>query len=271
MADKVLDRRKFLRGLIAAPVAAVAAKAVIDAKYVPELKSAALDELIELEQTPEEKVRELQNLIAKMGVPSDKIMVAAPDKVFNPNMRVWRSVTDEAHAWASYLATKTGVDEQTLQRSCMTLARALDRDLVAAEVTQDQEIIVDLPQVKRTWVDARGRKQAEIAMGVEKVEVLGHERVRVGYIGSDAPPLVDHRGLATVSPEEHKARSDRITEYFQSAAAARRARMEAAEEQRHAPERKMAALEAERNRVREAEPSAPTESTWELTKKLFLG
>jgi hypothetical protein len=199
-----MDRRKFLRGLLAAPVAAVAVKAAIDIKYVPELKSAALDELIELEQTPEDKIKEMQDLISKMGpVPSDRIMVAAPSKVFNPNMRVWRSVTNEAHAWASYLSDKTGVDEQTLQRSCMTLARALDRDLREAEVTDDQEIMVDLPVVKREWTDRSGRKQAEIAMGVETVEVLGHERIRVGYIGNDAPSLLNAYGRA-FAPSEGK-------------------------------------------------------------------
>lgn len=189
MADKTLDRRKFLRGLLAAPVAAVAVKAAINVKYVPEVKAAALEELIELEQTPEDKIAELQALISKMQAPPDKIMVAAPDKVFNPNLRVWRSVSDEAGAWADYLHGTTGVDRQTLHSSCMTLARALDRDLRDSEVTQDDEIVVDLPHVKRTWTDAQGRKQAEIAMGVEKQEVLGHERIRVGFIGGDAPQV----------------------------------------------------------------------------------
>lgn len=209
-----LDRRKFLRGILGGSAAAVATAAAVKLEYVPEIREAALDELTKLEKMPEDEHEELREAIRAMteedlGMRDGKIIVSAPSKVFNPNSRIWKSVAGEANAWADYLSDTHGVEKAHVLAACKRLARACDTDLKNAEVDSEQEIVVDLPQVTREWTDYYGKKQIEIAMGVEKKEILGHERIRVGFIGKedDSPVnLIDAPGFDTIGAVERKKR-----------------------------------------------------------------
>lgn len=207
-----LDRRRFLRNILGGSAVAVAAAAYVKLEYVPEIKQAALDELEDLEQKPADELLEaIKAQAGDFGMDEDgKIIVSAPKKVFHPDARVWKSVANEAGAWADYLAKEHGVSKQSVLRACKTLARACDTDLKRAEIESSTEIVVDLPHVTRQWTDSRGEKQIEIAMGVEQTEVLGHDRWRVGFIGqkddSDVK-LVDAGGYDTIAKErENRAR-----------------------------------------------------------------
>ena len=188
MNDNVMGRRKFLRGLIAAPIAVVAVKAMIESKFVPELQAAAVDELAIIEgQTLEHQL--MKEALMERGEVSEagdgKVFVRAPQKVFNPDARIWKSVIPEAEGWAAAIAiTHPNLNLQSLQRSTKILARAIDRDIQTEEIKAGTDIIIELPKVLRTWRDAQGRMQAEIAMGLDKIEVRGIEQFKVGYIGN---------------------------------------------------------------------------------------
>ena len=205
-----LNRRNFLRNILQGSAVAVASAAAVKLEYVPEIKAAALEELEQLEQTPRDELLESIKKAAGWVPESEadrKIIIGAPKQVFNPNARVWMSVAREANAWADYISEKSGVQKASVLAACKTLARACDRDLRDAEVTADSKIVVDLPKITRTWTGRNGEKQVEIAMGVEKQAILGHERIRVGYIGKkavEAPRLVDAKGYDTIDAIERK-------------------------------------------------------------------
>lgn len=204
-----MDRRNFLRGILQGSAVAVATAAAVKLEHVPGIKSAALDELAKLDRLPEDEINELNEGIQKilegdLGLEEGKIIVASPSQVFHPNARIWRSVTSETGAWVDYLHERTGIKKTVLHRTCSALAHACDRDLRSAEVDTDQQIVVEVPHITRTWTDRLGEPQIEIAMGVEKTEIMGHERVRVGFIGSkEKPPeiIVPDFGTQTVKNE----------------------------------------------------------------------
>ena len=203
METKAMDRRLFLRGLIAAPIVAVALKAAIETKFVPELKAAAVDELATIEgETLEHQL--MKEALMERGevndVDDNKIFVRAPQKVFNPNSRIWKSVVNEAEGWAAAIAvTHPELNLQSLKRSTGILARAIDRDIKTEEITASTDIIIELPKVLRTWRDSQGRMQAEIAMGLDTVEVRGITQYKVGYIGNhekyDAHKLAENAAI----------------------------------------------------------------------------
>jgi hypothetical protein len=179
-----VGRRQFLRGLITAPPGAVAAVAAIDLKFVPELKDAAREELYKLDAMVE----------GDLGLSGGKIIVGAPRHIFDPNVRVWRSVANEAGAWADYVAAKTGVSHDSALRITTKLARLLDDDLRTAGITKDQPIDITLPVVTRQWKDWNGKPQCEVGMGVHKETLFdGTEQIQVAF-KDKAPRIVDERG-----------------------------------------------------------------------------
>ena len=179
-----LGRRKFLQGLLAAAPAAVAAAAAIDLSFVPEVQAAARDALRKLDEMVD----------GDLGLQSGRIMVAAPKTIFDPSARVWRSVANEAGAWADYVTAKTGVARPIALTACMRLARLVDDDLRTAQVTTESKIDVRLPEITRTWTTHRGEKQCEIGLGVHKDTLFdGTEQMSVKFKGV-APRLLDSNG-----------------------------------------------------------------------------
>jgi hypothetical protein len=182
--EPTVSRRAFLRTVLTAAPAAVAAGAAIDLLYVDEVKAAARDELFKLDQMVE----------GDLGMQSGRILVAAPKQIFDPNVRVWRSVAAEAGAWADYISTKTGVKRDTCLTVCTRLARLVDVDLRAAELTSETKIDVSLPHVTRTWTDRWGEKHCEVGLGVHKTKLFdGTEQWGVNFKHGLAP-LVDAQG-----------------------------------------------------------------------------
>jgi len=189
-----LGRRKFLQGLLTAAPAAVAAAAAIDLSFVPEVQAAARDALRKLDEMVE----------GDLGLQQGRILVAAPKTIFDPSARVWRSVANEAGAWADYVTGKTGVSRGIALAACTRLARLVDDDLRAANVLTDTKIDLRLPEITRTWTNQRGETQCEIGLGVHK-DVLfdGTEQMSVKFKGV-APRLLnaDGRVFAPMAPIE---------------------------------------------------------------------
>lgn len=180
----LIGRRAFLRGVLAAAPAAVAASAAIDLAFVPEVQAAVREELFKLDQMTE----------GDLGMQSGRIMVAVPKQIFDPNARVWRSVAAEAGAWADYVSGKTGVTRVHALTACTRLARLVDDDLRLAKVTSDAKIDVRLPEITRTWTNRWGEKQCEIGLGVHKDTLFdGTEQMSVKFKGV-APKLLDANG-----------------------------------------------------------------------------
>lgn len=182
----VVGRRAFLRGVLAAAPAAVAAAAAIDLKFIPELQSAVREELFKLDQMVE----------GDLGLPQGRVLVAAPKTIFDPSARVWRSVAAEAGAWADYVSGKTGVRRAKVLAACTCLARLIDNDLRDAQVVSDVKIDVRLPEVVRTWTNSWGEEQCEIGLGLHNETLFdGTQQFQVKF-KSVMPTLVGSDGRA---------------------------------------------------------------------------
>jgi hypothetical protein len=196
--EPTVSRRAFLRTVLTAAPAAVAAGAAIDLLYVDEVKAAVRDELFKLDQMVE----------GDLGMQSGRILVAAPKQIFDPNVRVWRSVAAEAGAWADYLATKTGVQRDKCLTVCTRLARLVDVDLRAAEITSETKIDVSLPHVTRTWTDHKGEKQLEAGLGVHKTKLFdGSDQWGVNF-RHPAASLIGLDGKTLLIPATRPARDE---------------------------------------------------------------
>lgn len=279
--ENELNRRKFLRALLAAPVVAVAAKAAVDAKYVPEIKEAALEELKELEAHSEETMQ-LQEAMKQGFKAKERIFVPNAKEVFHPDKRIWRSVANEAEGWAAAIRLRhPDLDKESVDRATRTMARVIDRDLREAEVDLNTQIIVETPHVTRTWLDPQGRRQVEIAMGVEKRDdILGGEGFRVGFLNSerqiktDNPAREDYVANRTPVLEQMRAPAIEIGEGIpyseERAAQARRAKAAYIENRRARKERKAEQMVADGTpEIQEYNPK--TRGLWDYTKELFLG
>lgn len=180
----VVGRRAFLRGVLAAAPAAVAAAAAIDLAFVPELQAAVRDELKKIDEMVE----------GDLGLTQGRIMVAAPKQIFDPNVRVWRSVAAEAGAWADYVSKATGVRRPLVLAATTRLAQLVDFDLRDNQIAADSKIDVTLPKIVRTWTDIWGEKRCEIGLGLHKETLFdGTEQFTVKF-KDVAPRLVDAKG-----------------------------------------------------------------------------
>jgi hypothetical protein len=190
---ETISRRAFLRNVVHAAPAVVAVAAAIDLRFVPEIQSAARDALHKIDQMVEADLG-LQN-----GLLSRPIQVQVPSQAFDPNARIWRSVANEAYAWADYVVAKTGVSRSAALRQTTRLAELIDRDLKTAGVTATTKIEVDIPVVTRTWETTSYRtgvteKHCEIGLGVHKQKQYdGTDAQRVTFLDT-AKKLVDHNG-----------------------------------------------------------------------------
>lgn len=179
------SRRKFLRNLVVAAPAAIAAAAAIDLKFVPEVVAAARDELRKLDQMVE----------GDLGMKNGRILVAMPQSTFDPNVRIWRSVALEAGAWAEYVSKTTGINEHKALSMCTRLANLVDRDLRDAEVDYKTKIEVNLPTVTRQWTDSMGHRHCEIGLGLHKAKLFdGTEQFQVAFKNQKPPALVGTDG-----------------------------------------------------------------------------
>lgn len=181
--DNVTSRRKFLRAVATAAPAAVAAAAAIDLKFVPELKAAASEQLRKLDEMVE----------GDLGMTGGRIVVGAPRAIFDPALRVWRSVAAEAGAWADYVSKQTGVSRDRCLDQCMLLARLVDHDLRIAKVDTETKIDVQLPRVIRTWTNHYGAKHCEIGLGLHKEKLFDGSEQHVVKFAADAQ-LVNSSG-----------------------------------------------------------------------------
>lgn len=180
----LIGRRSFLRNLVTAAPAAVAAAAAIDLKFVPELQAAVGEELAKLDEMVE----------GDLGLQGTRILVPAPKEIFDPNVRVWRSVAREAGAWADYVSQRTGVAREDALAVCTRLAHLVDADLRAARLGTETKIDVHLPVITRQWVDRSGKTQCEIGLGLHQQKLIdGTDQWQVTF-REPAKPLVNSHG-----------------------------------------------------------------------------
>jgi hypothetical protein len=135
-----------------------------------------------------------------LGIKDGRIQVAAPKSIFDPNVRVWRSVANEAGAWADYVSQKTGVARSAALTACMRLARLVDDDLRAAQVDTETKIDISLPNVTREWTDRNGNKQCEVGLGLHKQKLFDGSDQYAVLFKNERPKLLDSKGKEFVRP-----------------------------------------------------------------------
>ena len=160
-----MDRRGFIKGLLGASAAAVAAEFGAPAWMGEEIRGELLQDLT-------------------------RTQIQVPGQVFD-NRPIWTSVSGVKDVWVEHAAKELArqIDRDILaslqpdiERSVKTLVRAVDTDLYKAEIATDQKIIMDLPKVR--IIRPEGVKPVfELKAGLEKKEGLfGACEHRVGYL-----------------------------------------------------------------------------------------
>ena len=179
-----MDRRGFLKGLLTASGAAVAAHLGAPKYMGDELKA-------ELAKSPEN----IGYLIGHLGRPEAQVGFSDV-KVFD-NRPVWQSIAGVTGVWAAEVAKKLHRDvDADITRATSMLVQEMDRRLARAEIPEDRKIILEMPEFKKITTDPRGRLQCDMHCGVEeKVGLFGVKEIRVGYLPQEEDhKLVDANG-----------------------------------------------------------------------------
>lgn len=161
-----MQRRGFIKALLAGSAAAVAAHFGVSVAAVPEIKAELRKEL------------RTGPMVAMNG--KDPWMGDAP--------QVWWSVGAVADVWKREIQRQhpdMTFDSGRLFESCRRMAKAIDIDAMKAQIKTDAKVIVDVPRV----CDVRttgGRMNAvtsfSLKAGLETKASLWGNRFRVGYI-----------------------------------------------------------------------------------------
>lgn len=163
-----MDRRGFLKGLIAAPAVAVAAHF----------------------NAPEWMGQEIKDeLIRDLG----RTSVAVPGQAFD-NRPIWTSVSGVRQVWVDHVAKELAAQMDAailkelrpdIDRSVNTMVRAVDLDLRKAEVDEGKKVIIQPPRVRiiQGGIGQMDRKPIfELKAGLEKKKGLFEDEYRVGYL-----------------------------------------------------------------------------------------
>ena len=163
-----MNRRGFLKGLIGASAAAVAAQF-----NAPEYMG--------------EEIR--QTLIKDLS----RTQIAVPGEAFD-NRPIWTSVSGVKDVWVEHvsreLAAQIDADalkqlQPKIDRTVDTMVRAVDLDLRKAEVEEGKKVIIEVPRVRilRGGIGAMHQEPLfELKAGLEKKAGLFDEEFRVGYL-----------------------------------------------------------------------------------------
>lgn len=162
-----MNRRGFLKGLIGASAAAVAAQF-----NAPEYMG--------------EEIR--QTLIKDLS----RTQIAVPGEAFD-NRPIWTSVSGVKGVWVEHVSRELAaqIDADTLKqlqpqidRTVGTMVRAVDLDLRKAEVEDGKKVIIEAPRVCITHAGSHLRPTPvfELKAGLEKKQGLFDEEFRVGYL-----------------------------------------------------------------------------------------
>lgn len=171
-----MKRRNFLQALMAGSTAAVAAHFGVAAYMVPEIK---------------------EELAKSLATPHVSMSGLTP---FEGNNAIWWSVGGVAQVWAEQLnkqhnaVNKRPLNQLFLTRACQRMAKAIDIDAMKAELPSDQKVLVNVPKLRLTGLDAKVLDPAEFMMrrptvehfdlvaGLDTKAGLWGQKYEVGYI-----------------------------------------------------------------------------------------
>jgi len=166
-----MDRRDFIRGLLAAPAAVMAAKLGAPVEMADEIR----------EELQKDLLRE---------------SVGFSDATIFDNRPVWKSLGAIRSVYAEEMARQLGraVDDQ-IQKAARAMVSEMDTKLARAEVPEDQKVILEMPKLIKTFRDHTGNVQGTFASGVEqKTGLFGINEIRVGWIAPQKSAIVDVYG-----------------------------------------------------------------------------
>lgn len=167
-----MDRRSFIRGLLAVPAAVAAAQLGAP--------------LIMGEEIQEELRKDL--LTTSVGF---------SDATIFDNRPIWKSVARARQFYADEMGKALGREvDSSITRAAMQMVSEMDRKLELAEVSEDQKIILQMPKLVGTFMK-NGKKQGRFASGVEqKTGLFGKKEIRVGYVTTQDVQILDANGRA---------------------------------------------------------------------------
>lgn len=165
-----MDRRSFIKGLLGATGAAVAAHF-----GAPEYMG---------EEIRQELVKDLS-----------RTQIAMPGEVFD-NRPIWTSVSGVRDVWVEHVSRELAaqIDADILKqlqpkigRTVDTMVRAVDHDLAKAQIEDGNKVIMEMPRVRilRGGIGAMHQEPSfELKAGLEKKEsgLFGDKTHRVGYL-----------------------------------------------------------------------------------------
>lgn len=167
-----MNRRNFLRGMMTASAAAVAAHF----------------------GAPEYMGEEIKEELAK-DLLKDPVTVGFSDVAVFDDRPVWMSLGKVRDYWADECAKHLGrpVDEG-IRSAAYQIAAKMESRLRDARVLEDQKIVLEVPRftpARRLWINGTSQMHCDLMCGVSEVnDPFGQKQVKVGYI----PELVDVNG-----------------------------------------------------------------------------
>lgn len=170
-----MDRRGFLKGLLASSAAVVAAEFGVPEYLGHEIKA-------ELVKTPDSYD------YLKSHLRGPEVAVGYSDIEIFDNRPVWVSTGQMTQFWADEAAKTLGrrVDDNILAAS-RAMVSEMDRRLRKAEATEDDKVLIEVPRFANVRHNYRtGQMELDMECGVEEVDGLfGQKNIRVGYLEPD--------------------------------------------------------------------------------------
>ena len=172
-----MNRRQLLKGMIAMPAVALAAK-----MNVPEVVA---------EEMQEEMARDLTRTV-----------IQVPGKVYEGNQELWVSSSRVREVYGHYVSDqlKRMVDDAVFEKlnpkvslTVRRLVNSIDQDLSVNDL-EKEKVILEMPKVEVKPGGLFKEPMLVLKAGAEqKVGLLGSKKLRVGYIQES---LVDRFGKA---------------------------------------------------------------------------
>lgn len=173
-----MNRRQLLKGMLAMPAVALAAKM----------------------QIPEAIAEEMQEEMAK---DLTKTVIQVPGQVFVPDNKLWQSTAMTREIYSHYVSEQLAkqfdakIHEQLAPKVKSTvrkLTAAIEQD-ISVNNLENEKIILEMPKVEvkhASGVFTRGEPMLVLKAGIEAhVGLLGHKKITSGYI---TEKLVDKYG-----------------------------------------------------------------------------
>lgn len=173
-----MNRRQLLKGMLAMPAVALAAK-----MQIPEAIA---------EEMQEEMARDLT-----------KTVVQVPGQVFVPDNKLWQSTAMTRDIYTHYVSEQMAktMDEKIVEKlrhkvkpTVQKLISALEQD-ISVNNLENEKIILGMPKVDvkhAGGVFSKGEPYLVLKAGIDQeVGLLGHKKLNCGYI---TEKLVDQHG-----------------------------------------------------------------------------